>query len=115
MANDDKPVTAADINLEDVEKKYHSDIRSMLKRHEEMWSGKLGEIKVSEHHIDLVPGARPAKSHPYRAGPKARELEQFEIEKQLKAEVIEPAISEWASPVLFVPKKDGTLRFCIDY
>ena len=87
----------------------------MLRKHEKMWSGQLGEITVTEHHIDLIKGARPLKSHPYRAGPKPRELEKFEIDKQLKAGVIEPTISEWASPVLFVPKKDGTLRFCIDY
>ena len=115
MDEDQRPTTADDIDLSDVDKRHHSKIRSMLRKHEGMWSGKLGEISVTEHHIDLVKGARPFKSQPYRAGPKAIELEKFEIDKQLKAGVIEPTISEWASPVLFVPKKDGTLRFCIDY
>ena len=87
----------------------------MLRKHEKMWSGELVHIAVTENSIDLVPDARPFKSAPYRAGPKMRELIDFEVNKQLKAGVIEPAQSEWLAPVLFVPKKDGKLRFCIDY
>ena len=37
------------------------------------------------------------------------------MERQLKEGVIEPAQSEWASPVVSAPKGDGTLRFCVDY
>ena len=87
----------------------------MLKKHESMWLGELGEISITEHAIDLVPGAGPFKSAPYKAGPRARELGEAEIKKQLEAKVIEPAQSEWGAPVLFVPKKCGKLRFCVDY
>ena len=106
---------AEEVPLEEVPEEYHQRIRKMLKKHESMWLGELGEISVTEHSIDLVPGARPFKSAPYRAGPKARELEEAEIKKQLEAKVIEPAQSEWGAPVLFVPKKCGKLRFCVDY
>ena len=86
-----------------------------MKKHKSMWLGELGEISITEHAIDLVLGARPFKSAPYRAGPKARELEEAEIKKQLEVKVIKPAQSEWGAPVLFVPKKCGKLRFCVDY
>ena len=113
-ADDDEPVTADTVELGMTEGK-EEEIRAMLKQHESLWSGKLGEISATKHHIRLIEGARPFKSAPYRAGPKTRELEEEEVKRQLEAGVIEPSNSEWAAPVLFAPKKDGKLRFCIDY
>jgi hypothetical protein len=112
---EEKLMTADDVDLSKVDKRYHARIREMLNKHAAMWSGKLGEITTTEHAIDLKPGSRPIAVPPYRAGPKARELEQAEIDRQLRDGVIEPAQSEWASPVVFAPKADGTLRFCVDY
>lgn len=87
----------------------------MLKKRETMWSGKLGETNVTKHSINLKPVPRPFKSAPYQAGTRTRELEKAEINKHLAAGVLEPAQSKWASPVLFTLKKDGKLRFCIEY
>lgn len=109
-----KPVTADTVELGGDET-YHPEIRTMQQKHESMWSGQLGEINVTKYSISLRPRTRPFKSAPYRAGPKSRELERAEVNKQLAAGVIEPAQSEWAAPVLFTPKKDGKIRFCIDY
>jgi len=45
----------------------------------------------------------------------ARERENGEVERMRSMDVIEPASGEWASPVVMVPKPDGSVRFCIDY
>lgn len=87
----------------------------ILKKNDSMWLGQLGEINDTSHPIYLIPGTRPLKCAPYRVGPKTRELEQSEIRKQLSAGLIEPAQSACASPILFVPKKDVSIRFFIDY
>lgn len=60
----------------------------MVRKHDHMWSGQLGEINVIEMRIDLIYDAKTFKSPQYRAGPKIEELEKAEIDKQLKAGVI---------------------------
>jgi Reverse transcriptase (RNA-dependent DNA polymerase)/RNase H-like domain found in reverse transcriptase len=79
-----------------------------------MWDGRL-QVKATTQRIELKEGARPIRAHPYRAGPRAREAEAAEVQRMLKAGVIEPAHAEWASPVVLVPQPDGCMRFCIDY
>ena len=87
----------------------------ILTKHQAMFSGDLGTITATQHHIELKSGTAPIRQQPYRAGPDRRAAIQEQVEYQLKAGVIEPAQSEWASPVLLAPKKDGTMRFCIDF
>lgn len=80
-----------------------------------MWMGELGEIGISERRIDLLLDTKSFETPPNLADPKTRELEQFEVVKQLKARIIEPAISELAAPFLLTPRKTGKWCFCIDY
>ena len=112
---EEPPMTVDDVDLSGAPEELRPRIRKMLEKYVPMWSGKLGEINTTVHRIDLKPGSRPVSVPPYRSGPKERELERAEVERQLKDGVIEPAVTEWASPVLFAPKADGTLRFCVDY
>ena len=91
-------------------------ILPMLSKRRDMWRpGHLGEITATEHRIGLAPGTTPILQTPYRQGNRGRDVQAEEITKMLEAGVIEPATSERASSVVLVPKKDGSLRFCIDY
>jgi hypothetical protein len=65
--------------------------------------------------INLMPGATPVSKTPYRMStPELKEL-QMQLEELLKKGYICPSVSPWGAPVLFVKKKDGTLRLCIDF
>ena len=88
----------------------------MLQTHQDMWtSGRLGEISATEHRVELESGTKAIRPMPYRHGRAMRDKAKEEIRKMLDAGVIEHATSEWASPIALVPKKDGSLRFCVDY
>ena len=65
--------------------------------------------------INLMPGATPVSKDPYRMStPEMKEL-QMQLEELLKKGYIHPSVSPWGAPVLFVKKKDRTLRLCIDF
>ena len=68
-----------------------------------------------EFTVDLIPETEPISIPPYRmAHAELREL-KAQLEDLLSKGFIRPSISPWGAPVLFVKKKDGSLRLCIDY
>jgi hypothetical protein len=72
------------------------------------------ERKV-EFAIELIPGTAPISKRAYRvSGPESVELKK-QIDELLEKGYIRPSTSPWTAPVLFVEKKDGTKRMCIDY
>lgn len=103
------------MDLSHVPGNYQDRLRSLLRKYYSIWSGNLGEIAASEHHIDLVPGTRLITQHPYRAGPRTQEIEQQHVDHMLRKGLVEPGQSALASRVIIVPKEDGSLRFCVDY
>jgi hypothetical protein len=103
-----------DVDLAHLTPQERETVITMLGKHRTMWDGRLGQVHTTAHRIQFVPGAKPAYSKPYRAGAKAREAESVEIQRMLRAGVIEPPTSEWACPIVLVPKPDGSMRLCID-
>ncbi|CAA7058315.1 unnamed protein product [Microthlaspi erraticum] len=65
--------------------------------------------------IELEPGTAPISKTPYRMAPAELAELKKQIEDLLSKGFIRPSVSPWGAPVLFVKKKDGSFRLCIDY
>jgi hypothetical protein len=68
-----------------------------------------------EFVIELVPGTAPIFKRPYRMAPNQLAELKEQLQELLDKGYIHPSASPWGAPVIFVPKKDGTQRLCVDY
>jgi len=91
-------------------------MKEMLLRHRstfvETLKG-LGKCNVTTHHIETG-NSYPIKQHAYRVNTQKDELIEKEVERLLKAGLIRPSRSPWASPVVIAWKANGKPRFCVD-
>jgi hypothetical protein len=71
--------------------------------------------RVIEFQIDLLAGAQPVAKVPYRLAPSEMEEFMAQLQDLLEQGYIRPSMSPWGAPVLFVKKKDRSMRMCIDY
>jgi hypothetical protein len=76
------------------------------------WFPPKQEIDFS---VYLVPGVAPVSKTPYRMSTLELKELQMQLEELLKKRYIRPSFSPWGAPILFVKKKDGTLRLCIEF
>ncbi|GJU77920.1 putative reverse transcriptase domain-containing protein [Tanacetum coccineum] len=75
----------------------------------------LPPVREIEFRIELVPGAMPVAKSPYRLAPSELEELSGQLKELQDKGFIRPSSSPWGAPVLFVKKKDGSFRMCIDY
>jgi len=68
-----------------------------------------------DFEIELVLGAQPIPKAPYRMAPTELKEIKTQLDELLRKWFIRPSVSPWRAPILFVNKKDGTLRLYIDY
>ena len=71
--------------------------------------------RIVEFEIKTKEGAIPPNKPPYRLSPKEHEELQAQLDDLLAQGHIRPSTSPYGAPVLFVPKKDGRWRMCVDY
>lgn len=74
----------------------------------------LGRTSTVCHEIDTGSHA-PLRQRPYRVSHAERRVIDEQVTDMLTRNVIRPSTSPWASPVVLVTKKDGSIRFCVDY
>lgn len=75
----------------------------------------LPPIRKVEFRIDLVPGTTPVAKCPYLLAPPGMKEVQDQLQELTDKGFICPSCSPWGAPILFVKKKDGSQRMCIDY
>nr|GFA96177.1 transposon Ty3-G Gag-Pol polyprotein [Tanacetum cinerariifolium] len=76
---------------------------------------RLPPVREIEFRIDLIPGALPVVKSPYRLAPSEMQELSNQLKELQEKGFIRPSHSPWGVPVLFVKKKYGALRMCIDY
>ena len=91
-------------------------LNELFKEYQDVFSqgeDDLGNTPLLEHAIETH---GPPLRQPYRRqNPAVRREEMTQVQQMLSNNVIRPSNSPWASPVVMVRKKDGSLRFCVDF
>lgn len=76
---------------------------------------RLPSDKNMEFFIELEPSTAPISRRSYHMAPKELAEMKQQLEEFLEKGFIHPSSSPWGCPAIFVKKKDGTLRMCVDY
>lgn len=88
---------------------------SILCKMQLVCDGDLECTTTAKQRIKLLKDhTKPVHVALYRAAPKTKEFEKAELDKMLLQQVIEPAQTRRAAPIVLASKKNGTLQFCVD-
>ena len=92
-------------------------LKRVLKRCSRVWrrpDERLGANVPFQYHLETTT-ERPINQGPRRLHPTRMIQAQAEVDRMRELDVIEPSRSPWASPIVLIEKKDGGIRFCVDY
>ncbi|CAF4477499.1 unnamed protein product, partial [Rotaria magnacalcarata] len=101
-------------HIEDAEQR--EQLQQILWKHGKLFDLRQPSIiKATIHHAIETGTHPPIYTSPYRVSYKDEQIQREEIDKLLKQGVIEESTSPWSSPIVLVRKKDGSVRFCVDF
>ena len=92
-------------------------LQRLLDEYSDLFStgpGDIGRTTVTTHSISTG-SSQPIRRRPYRQPFHVRQEVERHVQNMLDSDVIKPSSSPWSSPIIMVPKKDGTFRFCVDF
>ncbi|KZR98345.1 Uncharacterized protein APZ42_006282, partial [Daphnia magna] len=113
-----KPIESREpIVISEVNPEFQAPLSQLLNDFHNLFASKdseLGNTILIKHTIDTE-GRGPIRQRPYRVTNNQRKLLEDKVQEMLDAKVIRYSQSPWASPVVLVEKKNGEVRFFVDY
>ena len=112
----------AELNLDGINDKDRPEIERLCTKYSDIFclkDDKLTVTKIYQPSISIKPDTHPVYTRPYKLPQAQKEEVQKQVDKMIKENIIENAVSEWNSPLLLVPKKSADdnrkWRLVIDY
>src|SRR5581483_1968353 len=106
-----------DVPIGKINRQQVSTLEKLLRQNQDLFAKDMSELQqtnIGEHKI-ITEDVHPIKRRAYRTSPKENDFIHNEIEEMLQQEFIQPSTSPWSFPVVVVRKKNGKLRFCVNY
>jgi len=116
-ASDPTDFSIEEGKLKHLPPKSRKNLKDILLKYKSLFSGEksaIGTIPGAVHRI-ITADSTPICTRQWRLPHSAKEVIKKTCQEMLDAQVIEPSCSPWSSPVVLVRKRDGNLRFCVDY
>ncbi|GBC25874.2 retroviral-like aspartic protease 1 [Rhizophagus irregularis DAOM 181602=DAOM 197198] len=105
------------VPIGELEENQYQSLHQLLDKNKDLFAKSLQELKQTPEgeHIIITEEVPPIKKRAYRTAPKENEFIESEINDMLEQGLIESSTSHWSFPVVVVKKKNGKLRFCVNY
>ena len=110
-----QPQVYDDVSLSDaLMSEQRAEVEPLVEQYPDVLISVPGHTDLIQHDIKLLT-SEPIRSKGYPVPFKADDVMDSDIKEMLELGVIEKPVSPYSSPVVLVPKKDGSVRFCIDF